>query len=68
MYDVRSTLDSDALEEKLSKRARGILDRELKPRKGAPAGTVKQRFLGAVTHRRADVPLGDSGVPVPADL
>ena len=51
MYDVRSTLDSDALEEKLSKRARGILDRELKPRKGAPAGTVKQRFLGAVTHR-----------------
>ena len=27
MYDVRSTLDSNALEEKLSKRARGILDR-----------------------------------------
>ena len=46
-----SEIVSDALEEKLSKRARGILDRELKPRKGAPAGTVKQRFLGAVTHR-----------------
>ena len=44
MYDVRSTLDSDALEEKLSKRARGILDRELKPRKGAPAGTVNSVF------------------------
>ena len=49
--DIRSTLLTDALNEKLAKRARGILSRELPLRKGAEAGTVRQRFLGAVTHK-----------------
>lgn len=49
--DVRATLLTQTLEEKLAKRARGILSREVKPRKGAPPGQVRQRFLGAVTHR-----------------
>ena len=49
--DVRDTLMTEELEAKLAKRARGILSRELKPRKTGEAGAVKQRFLGAVTHR-----------------
>ena len=51
--DVRSTLFTDALSEKLAKRAHGILSRELRKKKGAGTGQVKQRFLGAVTHRGA---------------
>lgn len=50
--DLRATLSTPALEERLAKRARGILSRELKPRLALP-GQVKQRFLGAVTHRGA---------------
>lgn len=49
--DVRSTLLTGALSEKLAKRAHGILARELRKKKGADTGRVKQRFLGAVTHR-----------------
>ena len=49
--DIRATLLTPALSEKLAKRARGILSRELRGKKGAAPGAVKQRFLGAVTHR-----------------
>ena len=49
--DMRAMLITDALEEKMAKRARGILKRELKPRRDARPGQVKQRFLGAVTHQ-----------------
>lgn len=48
--DQRSTLLTDSLSEKMAKRARGILTRELRKKKGASGGQVKQRFLGAVTH------------------
>lgn len=50
--DLRTTLTTPALEERLAKRARGILSRELKTRLSLP-GQVKQRFLGAVTHKGA---------------
>jgi len=49
--DLRSTLLTEALSDKLSKRARGILSRELKRKKDTAPGQVKQRFLGAVTHQ-----------------
>ena len=49
--DIRATLLTPALGDKLAKRARGILSRELRRKKGAAGGQVKQRFLGAVTHR-----------------
>ena len=48
--DQRSTLLTDGLSEKMAKRARGILTRELRKKKGSSGGQVKQRFLGAVTH------------------
>ena len=48
--DLRATLTTPALEERLAKRAKGILSRELKARPALP-GQVKQRFLGAVTHK-----------------
>lgn len=48
--DVRDTLMTEELEAKLAKRARGILSRELKPKKDGQTGQVKQRFLGAVSH------------------
>lgn len=48
--DLRATLTTPALEDRLAKRARGILGRELKVRAALP-GQVKQRFLGAVTHK-----------------
>ncbi len=49
--DMRSTLLTPALEEKLTRRARGILLRELPRVKAETPGKIKQRFLGAVTHR-----------------
>jgi len=49
--DIRVTLQTDALEEKAAKRAKGILSREGKPLKTNAPGDVKQRFLSAVTHR-----------------
>lgn len=49
--DVRAALLTEELSQQLAKRAKGILSRELKPRKGGRSGSVQQRFLGAVTHR-----------------
>ena len=49
--DQRSVLLTQALSDKLAKRARGILLREIPKRKAADPGQVRQRFLGAVTHR-----------------
>ena len=50
LTDVRAALATRELEEKLSKRAKGILRRELKPLGTGQAGAVKQRFLDGVTH------------------
>ena len=49
--DQRATLLSDSLSQKLAKRAHGILSREFPRQKVERTGLVKQRFLGAVTHR-----------------
>jgi hypothetical protein len=51
MEDQRSILLTDALAQKLAKRAHGILAREVPRRRTERPGLVKQRFLGAVTHR-----------------
>lgn len=48
--DMRSGLETDQLLQRLTRRAKGIAGRELK-KTGRPAGTVKQRFLSAVTHQ-----------------
>ena len=49
--DVRSTLLTETLLRRLMKRAEGILSREIKSRKGVRPGRVRQRFLGAITHK-----------------
>ena len=49
--DQRAILLTPQLVQKLSRRARGILRREVPRRKEAEPGQVTQRFLGAVTHR-----------------
>ena len=49
--DQRATLLTDALSQKLAKRAQGILSREIPRRRTGQPGRVKQRFLGAVTHQ-----------------
>ena len=51
MEDQRAILLTDTLTQKLAKRAHGILSREIPRQKGAQPGQIKQRFLGAVTHR-----------------
>ena len=51
MEDQRSALLTDALSQKLAKRAHGILIREIPRQRAQTPGWVKQRFLGAVTHR-----------------
>lgn len=51
MEDQRSALLTDSLSQKLAKRAHGILSREIPRQKAQQPGRVKQRFLGAVTHR-----------------
>lgn len=48
--DTRATLYTPSLEEKMQKRAAGILSRETHRRKGQAPGKVTQRFLSAVTH------------------
>ena len=53
MEDQRAVLLTDALSQKLAKRARGILSREIPRQKSDAPGQIKQRFLGAVTHRGA---------------
>ena len=49
--DMRATLLTPALEEKMQKRATGILGREVRRQKGRAPGRVTQRFLSAVTHK-----------------
>ena len=51
--DQRSALLTQSLSDKLAKRARGILLREIPKQKSAAPGQVKQRFLGGVTHQGA---------------
>ena len=51
MEDQRSTILTDALAQKLAKRARGILTREVPRQRAEAPGRVKQRFLSAVTHQ-----------------
>ena len=46
--DMRALLDTPYLEAKISKRAKGILSRELKKTGGEP-GRAVQRFLGGIT-------------------
>jgi len=48
--DMRSILTTQALEEKVTKRAHGILGREVRSA-GTGTGQVTQRFLGAITHQ-----------------
>ena len=48
--DMRAGLDTPQLRQRLARRARGIAGREF-PRTGGAPGGVRQRFLGAVTHR-----------------
>lgn len=49
--DMRATVFTPALEEKMQKRAAGILGREVRRQKGRAPGRVTQRFLSAVTHK-----------------
>lgn len=49
MEDIRETLSTEHLEQKCSKRARGILSREVRS-EGSGSGQVIQRFLSATTH------------------
>ena len=49
--DVRSTVLTDCAQQWLSRRAKSILYRELKPHRRDRIGQVKQRFLSAVTHK-----------------
>lgn len=51
MEDQRAALITDALSQKLAKRAHGILIREVPRQRTQIPGRIKQRFLGAVTHR-----------------
>ena len=49
--DVRATLLTPQLRQRLARRAKGILRRELKPKKNGEKGQVTRRFLSAVTHK-----------------
>lgn len=49
--DCRDTLLTPQLEQRLCKRAQGILSREIPRKKGAAPGQVRKRFLSAVTHK-----------------
>jgi len=49
--DMRATVFTPALEEKMQKRAAGILGREVHRQKDRAPGRVTQRFLSAVTHK-----------------
>ena len=49
--DVRTSLLTPQVSQRLARRARGILRRELKTRKSGEKGRVKQRFLSAMTHK-----------------
>lgn len=49
--DSRAMLSAPELEEKLAKRAAGILKREVRRTRAPQPGRVTQRFLSAITHR-----------------
>jgi len=49
--DARTSLLTPQLRQRLSRRAAGILRRELKRKKTGEKGRVKQRFLSAITHK-----------------
>ena len=49
--ELRCTLTMPEMEERLERRAKGILSREVHRRREAAPGRVSKRFLGAVTHR-----------------
>ena len=51
--DDRAALLTPALEQKLARRAAGILKREVRRVKGHAPGRVKRRFLSAITHAGA---------------
>ena len=51
LQSLRTILTAPALEEKLTRRAAGILTRELRAKKGSPVGNVTQRFLSTICHR-----------------
>lgn len=47
---ILNVVTTEKLTEKLTKRAKGILNREIKPKKSSPEiGTITQRFLSATT-------------------
>lgn len=48
--DMRAIVSTPAVEAKIAKRAKGILSREVK-KSGSGGGSVRQRFLTAVTHK-----------------
>lgn len=48
--DSRFLLDTDLLEQKIAKRTKGILSREVRS-EGSGSGQITQRFLNAVTHQ-----------------
>lgn len=48
--DTRAALLTPMLEEKMQKRAAGILSREIRRQKGSLPGNVTQRFLTGITH------------------
>lgn len=48
--DMRAIVVTPAVEAKIAKRAKGILTREIK-KSGRESGSVRQRFLTAVTHK-----------------
>lgn len=49
--DVRATLTTQGVEDTCARRAKGILQRELRPKREEGPGFVKQRLLTAITHR-----------------
>jgi len=51
MSDMRAALLCPELEQRMQKRAAGILSREVRRRKASTPGQVTQRFLSAVTHK-----------------
>lgn len=51
MEDQRATLLTESLSRKLARKAQGILSREVPRQRLEAPGRVKQRFLGAVSHK-----------------
>ena len=49
--DLRSCVLTEELQEKLTRRAKGILSREVGRRKTGTAGLIRQRFLDGITHK-----------------